>query len=1050
MILAFLMMASTSLVALDLTELEEKENNEADGRVGPDAEVVAILSPRETTTEAITGEVRNSIKAGEDVEFEVFVQNAGDASIEEMALTVTVYLSENGNRGNVAMDANGNQLSWRNGDVVCDDVQVCPWAELAAGDLLDNGKYAMTYQGAQITWTPAVGDYIVVVEAEALGDSDPANDYQEHLVSVTDWTDIILDLSWDSGKDVESGSTQKSFTLTATTGGSSDWSARNITVALDVQGTLSQTLNDNSGSDCNGGSMDILGVTTLPGTCFGTEGSVETFRHETDANNTTSASRVYMNFGDNSSWNGAVTPDASGDSGDYSISVSLVSYVVYGQQPECEEMVEELLNGTNMTVEVSRLHFCEVSKEQDDDASTSEDEITGMIETYHDIGITGFVINQGYQLDMDGEPEGVPSMPGLMSGPLNPGWGSVQATVQHRGSDLAVFYDWEVSFTIENTISGISETRSADSCMGGSGEDYVHAHLGLDPTNPSPAEPAGQACIYFDFTPGIYNVTATVSMVNPGNITDMSSSNDDADMYGLTAMNNRPSVTLTLETEGDIIRGPEQTITLVADAIDADDQTGLTLSYSWLHPGIPDGEVSECNGQGPAFSTCILIPFPDSAWASGNIYTVTATDGYGSSSIPASQDVFVWNHVTAFATTASGINMTYDLTYDGTADFTIAMTDSGTNYTQDLSSSWGNPPEDTGIIGSYDSVAVLDYAPSTTYSSVLAQSLEIDYDASAITPTSVWWISNGNWKMLDATITTAGSDGNIVIDVGTAVLGQGEIALMGGDLQMVDPPTANPTGLTMAASKGGDLDASWSIAGVAGANDWVMGEMCDSAGACTSTQYSVDTISMSMDGVDTTHGETYTLTLSLCNAGGCNSVTPSASAVADKMVDGDAAATEMTVADGEGAWTISWVVTGDATDVDHWKICWTNSEWTSPGDIPSTCVDATSESGGEVSKPGASGVYFFTAVAVDDKGNSNTAASMQSIQHTVVSTVTDCDTDPTLDGCDDVLDDGAESDGGVPPWTWGVIIGLVVVSFIGGAFILSRGGDGDDGKDWDY
>ena len=61
MILAFLMMASTSLVALDLTELEEKENNEADGRVGPDAEVVAILSPRETTTEAITGEVRNSL-----------------------------------------------------------------------------------------------------------------------------------------------------------------------------------------------------------------------------------------------------------------------------------------------------------------------------------------------------------------------------------------------------------------------------------------------------------------------------------------------------------------------------------------------------------------------------------------------------------------------------------------------------------------------------------------------------------------------------------------------------------------------------------------------------------------------------------------------------------------------------------------------------------------------------------------------------------------------------------------------------------------------------
>jgi hypothetical protein len=1039
MILAFLMMASTSLVALDLTELEEIENNEADGRVGPDAEVVAILSPRETTTEAITGEVRNSIKAGEDVEFEVFVQNAGDTSITEMGLTVTVYLSENGNQGMIAMDTAGNELSWTNGNVVCDDAGTCPLAELPAGDLLSNGKYAMTYENSPIVWTPAVGDYLVVVTSEAEGDSDPANDRQEHFVSVTDWTDIILDLSWDSGKDVEGGSTDKPFTLTVSTGGSSDWSARNITVALDVQGTLSGAV--------DGDGNDILGVTQATG--FGTEGTVETFRHETDANNTSTASRVYMNFGDNDSWYGVVSPDASGTSGDYSIEVSLVSYVVYGQQPECEEMVEELLNGTNMTVEVSRLHFCEVSKEQDDDASTSEDEITGMIETYHDIGITGFSINQGYQLNAEDEPEGVPSMPGLISGPISAGWGSVQATVQHRGSDLAVFYDWEVSFTIENTVSGISETRAADSCMGGAGEDYVHAHLGLDPTNMQPAEPAGQACIYFDFNPGIYNVTATASMVDAGSITDMSSSNDDADMYGLVVVNNRPSATITLENEGEIIRGAESTITLVADAIDADDQTGLSLSYSWQHVGIEDGEVSWCNGQGAMASRC-EIPVLDAVYAGGNIYTVTVTDAYGSSSMPASQDVFVWNHATAFAQTESGINMTYDLTYDGATDFTITMTDSSATYTQDLSSSWANPPEETGIIGSYDSVAVLDYAPSTTYSSVHAQSLEIDYDASAMTPTSVWWINNGNWKMLEATITSAGDDGNIAIDSGTAVLGQGEIALMGGDLQMVDPPTANPTGLTMAPSKGGDLDASWSIAGVAGPNDWVMGEMCDSAGDCTSTQYGVDTISMSMDGVQTTHGETYTLTLSLCNAGGCNSVTPSATAVADKMVDGDAAATEMTVADGEGAWTISWVVTGDATDVDHWKICWTNSEWTSPGDMPSTCVDATSESGGEVSKPGASGVYFFTAVAVDDKGNSNTAASMQSIQHTVVTTVTDCDTDPTLAGCDDILDDGAESDGGVPPWTWGVIIGLVVVSFIGGAFILSRGGDGDDGKDWDY
>ena len=60
-----------------------------------------------------------------------------------------------------------------------------------------------------------------------------------------------------------------------------------------------------------------------------------------------------------------------------------------------------------------------------------------------------------------------------------------------------------------------------------------------------------------------------------------------------------------------------------------------------------------------------------------------------------------------------------------------------------------------------------------------------------------------------------------------------------------------------------------------------------------------------------------------------------------------------------------------------------------------------------------------------------------------------------FDNLDSLLDDndvGSTTDveGAVPSWTWGVIIGIVVVAFVAGAFILSRGGDGEDGKDWDY
>ena len=45
----------------------------------------------------------------------------------------------------------------------------------------------------------------------------------------------------------------------------------------------------------------------------------------------------------------------------------------------------------------------------------------------------------------------------------------------------------------------------------------------------------------------------------------------------------------------------------------------------------------------------------------------------------------------------------------------------------------------------------------------------------------------------------------------------------------------------------------------------------------------------------------------------------------------------------------------------------------------------------------------------------------------------------------------SEASSGVPTWTWGVIGAVVVVAFVVGAFILSRGeGEDDDDKEWDY
>ena len=39
------------------------------------------------------------------------------------------------------------------------------------------GRYTMSHQGSPATWIPGGGDYIIVVEANPVGDSDAGNDY---------------------------------------------------------------------------------------------------------------------------------------------------------------------------------------------------------------------------------------------------------------------------------------------------------------------------------------------------------------------------------------------------------------------------------------------------------------------------------------------------------------------------------------------------------------------------------------------------------------------------------------------------------------------------------------------------------------------------------------------------------------------------------------------------------------------------------------------------------------------------------------------------------
>ena len=198
MILVAMLMLSL-LSSIDIAELQETiDVDESSARAGADAEVIAITSPKETV--CTQAGCRNTLNAGETTGFEAYIQNSGDVDINEMAYTVSVYLSDgNGNPTMLAKDAAGNDLQWENTDVICGSQSLCDFQSLAASSVLGGGKYTLQYQGNPIAWTPIVGDYIVEVMADTPSDADAGNDAQTIEVSVVNWYDIQVDLSWDSG-----------------------------------------------------------------------------------------------------------------------------------------------------------------------------------------------------------------------------------------------------------------------------------------------------------------------------------------------------------------------------------------------------------------------------------------------------------------------------------------------------------------------------------------------------------------------------------------------------------------------------------------------------------------------------------------------------------------------------------------------------------------------------------------------------------------------------------------------------------------------------------
>jgi hypothetical protein len=101
-----------------------KEIEDTSGRASADPEVVVITSPRETTCDT-AGDCLDELLAGDPVNFRAYLRNSGDADLDNMQYSVDIYLNNNGNRGDMATDTAGNDLSWINYNAVCNISPSC-------------------------------------------------------------------------------------------------------------------------------------------------------------------------------------------------------------------------------------------------------------------------------------------------------------------------------------------------------------------------------------------------------------------------------------------------------------------------------------------------------------------------------------------------------------------------------------------------------------------------------------------------------------------------------------------------------------------------------------------------------------------------------------------------------------------------------------------------------------------------------------------------------------------------------------------------------------
>ncbi len=1014
MILVTLMLVS-ALSSFDFAELEENEVIEDVGaRAGADAEVIAITNPKETIC-PFEATCRNVMKVGDVTEFTSYIKNSGDTDITNMAYTVEVWISNaNGDPSQLAKDISGNDLAWTNNNVICAIGGGCPYQSLAAGDVLGGGKHTMSNFGTPIQWTPTEGFYVIKIMVDADLDSTPGNDGEQIFVAVEDWYDIEVDLAWDSGNEIESGTGSKAWTLTVTANASDTFDPREVNVRIQTVGDALAV--DSAGNNITGSSTNIYTAGTSTTVDVYEDVSVEPPVVTTGLRNVLSTWTL----------TGVLNVDAgNADSASYGMKASMVNYTQYGKWTSCA-----VASGGPNNTSTSE-NYCEESFTSDAYPSTDAASIDGFATIFNDIRISDMAIFQGYNADGTGEATTMAN--DALGGDINVGTSYLWVEVEHRGSSSESTYEWNVSFSITDPMGQVAPMENITTCMAVEPVYDVYSPLGYQ----AGQETLARACVMVDLSmDGEYIFSAT--LVNGDKMTDAKPSNNLRTLT-LNVRNNAPLITsLEAIVDGILTVERQDPVVMMVTVFDVDDPSASNLEIEWTHDGVALPGCERANMQ--MTITCSLLMSPEELL--NYPVSVTVYDAHGGQT---SKELMleIWNAGTFSNMTASGLELSYSLTFWDTSEFNFSATDGVAITDQKL-------PAYTGL---YNSVGVIDYVPVTSYDfeSVRSQSMSVKLDKS-IGATSLWFVTDGGtWQSLagastDVDATTEEFSYTFPSDIGS--FRQGTFVLMGGVLAQAEVPSASITGFNAAAAKAGAIQLNWGVEGTMLIGDTLDVTICETVVGedCTSAfevSLGAGNISYTYAGQNTVHGVNYTVSVAVCNEVGCSTPVGAGYVVSDKKVDGGAMATNLSITNGT-IWTVSWTASGDQSDVASWNVCHKRGTFTAAEIDETTCVNVVGTTVELDTANWKAGTYtaYVSAMPVDALGNSESAGAMNNADFQRDAETTNVD--------DGTVVVGEEVKSGVPTWTWGVIGGVVVVAFIAGAFILSRGGAGDEGKDWDY